>query len=159
MKYMLCNLFLMIIGFVGGIVFMIYRCGYILENRERMADKYFSYFNLLDKWLIYKERNYEFADYFYKNDIKSVAIYGMGKIGKHLRYELERAGMEIAYVIDEGESALYGKDAHYNLRDNLPIADAVIVTPVEEFEEIKDKILDNNRMLKVISLKEVLDGI
>lgn len=156
MKNILYSLFVAGMGFIGGVIFMIYRCGYILESERKRADKFFAYFNFLDNWLICKEQNYDFTDYFDKNNIETVAIYGMGKIGKHLKYELEKAGIKIAYVIDEGESVIYSKEAHYNLRDALPMVDLVIVTPTEEFEEIKKKILNNNKMLNVLSVDKII---
>ncbi len=136
---------------------MIYRCGYILEEKQKKSDKYLSYFNLLDRWLICKEKNNKFTDYFEKNKIETVAIYGMGKIGKHLKYELENAEIKIAYVIDEGERIIYSKEERYNLRDALPLVDIVIVTIIDEFEDIKTKIIEKNKMLKVISLNEIID--
>ncbi len=158
MKNILYSIFIAVIGFIGGVIFMIYRCGYILENQRKRANKFYTYFGFLDNWLTCKEQNYSFGDYISKNNIQTVAIYGMGKIGKHLKYELEKAGIEIAYVIDEGENIIYSKETRYNLRDVLPLVDLVIVTPMEEFEEIKNKILDNNKMLHVISVDEIISG-
>lgn len=158
MKNILYSIFIAVIGFIGGVIFMIYRCGYILENQRKRANKFYTYFGFLDNWLTCKEQNYSFGDYISKNNIQTVAIYGMGKIGKHLKYELEKAGIEIAYVIDEGENIIYSKETRYNLRDALPLVDLVIVTPMEEFEEIKNKILDNNKMLHVISVDEIISG-
>lgn len=155
MKGILWSLLLWIAGFCIGIIFMIYRCGYILNSKQRRVDKFYSYFSLLDQWLLCKERNYKFTDFFSKNNIKSVAIYGMGKIGKHLKYELEKDGIKIDYVIDEVDSVIYDK-AHYTLQDNLPLTDAVIVTPIYEFEEIRCKILNNNKNLNVISLDKII---
>lgn len=156
MKRINCGVFLVLIGFAGGIVFMIYHCGYILENKQKKVDKYFSYFKFFDQWLSCKEQNYDFADYFNKHGIKSVAIYGMGRLGKHLKYELEKSGIKVDYVIDEGEKIIYGEETHYNLRDSLPLVDAVVVTPIDEFEEIKEKILENNKMLRVVSVDKVI---
>lgn len=158
MKNILYSIFIAVIGFIGGVIFMIYRCGYILENQRKRANKFYTYFGFLDNWLTCKEQNYSFGDYISKNNIQTVAIYGMGKIGKHLKYELEKAGIEIAYVIDEGENIIYSKETRYNLRDALPLVDLVIVTPMEEFEKIKNKILDNNKMLHVISVDEIISG-
>lgn len=144
-------------GFLGGVVFTIYRCGYILEGKRKRADRFCAYFNLLDRWLSCREKEYSFVDFFHKNNIKSVAIYRMGKIGNHLKYELDKSGIQIKYIIDDGEDAIYGKEAHYNLYDDLPLVDAVIVTSIDEFEEIKDKILSKNKMLRIMSLEKVFD--
>lgn len=159
MKHIIKNVVVFLVGLTCGIVFMIYRCGYILEHCQKRADKFISYFNLLERWMTCREQNYPFTKFFYENNIKSVAIYGMGKIGKHLKYELEKAGIAISYVIDEEENVIYGKEEHYNLRDNLPITDIVVVTPVYEYEEIKKRILNNNSKLKVVSIEEVIDSL
>lgn len=156
MRHILSNLLLIITGFIGGVIFIIYRCGYVLKYERKRADKFYSYFNILDKLLSCKERDYNFAEFFNKKNIKTVAIYGMGQVGRHLKYELKKAGIKIEYVIDEGENVIYDEEMHYNLSDKLPLVDIVIVTPITEFEEIKNKILDNNKMLKVVSVSDIL---
>ena len=80
----------------------------------------------------------------------------MGRIGKRLKNELENAGIKIAYVIDEGETIIYSKEIHYNLRDILPAVDLIIVTPIDEFEEIRNRILDNNKTMNVISVDKII---
>lgn len=156
MRRILYSVVLAMIGFVSGAVFIIYCCGYILENKRKSADKFLAYYKFFDQWLNRKEQDYNFADYFYKHNINTVAIYGMGRIGKHLKYELDKAGIEISYVIDEGEKVIYDEETHYNLKEALPPVDMVVVTPFNEFEEIKNKILDNNRELKVVSVEKII---
>ncbi|MCM1154132.1 MAG: hypothetical protein NC489_15090 [Ruminococcus flavefaciens] len=156
MKCMVRGVTIWIIGIVSGIVFMIYRCGYILENSQKRTDKFISYFNLLDRWMTCKEQEHPFTRFFDENDIKSVAIYGLGKIGRHLKYELEKAGITISYVIDEEAYVIDRKEEYYNLRDNLPIVDIVVVTPIYEYEEIRKKILNNNNKLKVVSIEKII---
>ncbi|NBH84785.1 hypothetical protein D7X88_16345 [bacterium C-53] len=156
MKNIWQSIVLIICGFVVGIFYMIYRCGYILEGKQKRANKFYLYFNLLDQWMVCKEQNYKCSDYFHHNHIESVAIYGMGKLGKHLKHQLEEDGIQIRYVIDEGETIIYGKEEHYNLQDKLPLADLVIVTPIDEYEEIKTKILHKNNRLNVISISEFI---
>ncbi len=157
MKSILLKMFFGICGFLLGVIFIIYRCGYILEGKKKRADRFYAYFNLLDRWLSCKEQGYELVGFLKENNIKSVAIYRMGKIGNHLKYELDESGIEIKYVIDEEEDVIYGKEVHYNLQDNLPSVDAVIVTSVDEFEEVRDKILAINKILNVISLEQIID--
>lgn len=146
-------------GLSIGIIYMIYRCGYLLDSKQKMSDKYFSYFNLLEQWLECSQKGYKLSDYFYCHNLSSAVIYGMGKMGKRLKYELEKDGIAICYVIDEGENVFYEEADHCNLRDKLPFVDLVIVTPIAEFDEIKDRILNNNQELKVISLKELVSTV
>ena len=159
MRRIVLKVLLVICGFFSGVVFMIYRCGYILKGEKKRADRFFAYFNLLDRWLVCKEHNNQFKDYFHKNCIKTVAIYRMGKLGNHLRYELNKAEIKIVYIIDEWEDFIYDREVHYNIQDELPLVDAVIVTSIDEFETVKSKILKKNKMLNVISLETILDSI
>ncbi len=159
MRRIVLKVLLVICGFFSGVVFMIYRCGYILKGEKKRADRFFAYFNLLDRWLVCKEHNNQFKDYFHKNCIKNVAIYRMGKLGNHLRYELNKAEIKIVYIIDEWEDFIYDREVHYNIQDELPLVDAVIVTSIDEFETVKSKILKKNKMLNVISLETILDSI
>ena len=159
MRRIVLKVLLVICGFFSGVVFMIYRCGYILKGEKKRAYRFFAYFNLLDRWLVCKEHNNQFKDYFHKNCIKNVAIYRMGKLGSHLRYELNKAEIKIVYIIDEWEDFIYDREVHYNIQDELPLVDAVIVTSIDEFETVKSKILKKNKMLNVISLETILDSI
>lgn len=156
MRRVLGSLLLAVMSFAGGVIYIVYRCGYILENRTKKADKFLIYFKFFDRWLTCKEQNYDFAEYFNKRNITNIAIYGMGRLGKHLKYELEKAGIKIDYVVDEGEKVIYGDKVHYNLHDSLPLTDVVIVTPIDEFEEIRSRLIDNNKLLKVVSIDKVI---
>ena len=55
--------------------------------------------------------------------------------------------------------SIYDREVHYNIQDELPLVDAVIVTSIDEFETVKSKILKKNKMLNVISLETILDSI
>ena len=157
MKNLFLKLALILCGFLVGVIFMVYRCGYILEGQKGRERKFHSFFNLLDRWLECKENGNQFSEYFHENNIKSVAIYRMGKLGSHLKYELNKGGISISYVIDEMEDFIYDQEIHYNIQEKLPLVDAVIVTSVDEFEEVKNKILKNNKFLRVISMEDITD--
>ena len=69
---------------------------------------------------------------------------------------MEKEGIQVQFVIDEGETVIHEVDEHYNLQDKLSLTDLVIVTPIDEFEVIKGRILNNNKFLKVISAEEFI---
>lgn len=151
------SVLLVVMGFAGGVVYMIYRCGYLLDKRQKLLEKKEVYFDVLDRWLLYKEQKDSWADYFKDKHIESAAIYGMANVGKHVKYELEKAGVRVAYVMDQSEKVLYGTEDHYSLNDELPMTDLVIVTALMDFEKIKKEIQQKNPMLKVISVDEMLN--
>jgi phosphoglycerate dehydrogenase-like enzyme len=88
-----------------------------------------------NKWLELKQNNYRLKGYFENNNYKSVAIYGMGDLGKRLFRELADDGVVVSYTIDKN----IGVDDKYKmiaLSERLPEVDVVIVTAVSSFDDI-----------------------
>ena len=88
-----------------------------------------------NKWLELKQNNYRLKGYFENNNYKSVAIYGMGDLGKRLFRELADDGVVVSYTIDKN----IGVDDKYKmiaLAERLPEVDVVIVTAVSSFDDI-----------------------
>jgi phosphoglycerate dehydrogenase-like enzyme len=88
-----------------------------------------------NKWLELKQNNYRLKGYFENNNYKSVAIYGMGDLGKRLFRELADDGVVVSYTIDKN----IGVDDEYKmiaLSERLPEVDVVIVTAVSSFDDI-----------------------
>lgn len=87
------------------------------------------------KWLELKQNNCRLKEYFENNNYKSVAIYGMGDLGKKLFRELADDGVSVSYTIDRN----IGVDDKYKmiaLPERLPEVDIVIVTAVSSFDDI-----------------------
>lgn len=91
------------------------------------------------------------------NEIKSVIIYGFSGIGKGLKEILDAIGIKVLKIVDKNikESAeLYETTDRFwgyitNLSDKV---DAVIVTPISEGQEIKEKIVTKTSEIKVFSI-------
>lgn len=156
MEKVVIDIIIFICGIFVGCIFIIYRCGYLLENKQKKVDKFTTYFNLMDRWLSRKEQEDSIKEYFEKKHIETVAIYGMGKLGKHLKYELDESGIKLAYIIDNAGKFFYEDIQIYNIKDNLPEVDVIIVTPLMEYEEIKNKLLEKNKKMQVVSLEEIV---
>ena len=146
-----------IIGLIIGAIGMIFRCGFRVEKEIKEKNFYISYNELFNLWLYIELNNISFKNYFKKNGFHRIAIYGIGKLGVHLKREIERNGYEVAYIVDDGEKAFYTYRI-YSSRDNLPEADVIVVTPFLEYELIKKKISEKNN-INIISLKEVLEKV
>ena len=111
-----------------------------------------------DYWMTLRENNKHVADFLLQNDIKNVAVYGYGALGKHLVAELDSSEVSIKYIIDRNVRLNH---LQYDIRqpeDILPEVDAVIVTPVDEFESIyfalKKKM--KNRIISLLELTSEL---
>lgn len=110
----------------------------------------------LDKWLCIKEDGKSILDYLYELKCDSIAIYGYGILGRHLLTELENSDLVVKYIIDR---KLVGKVKDIEVvkpEDNLPAVDAIIVTPVWDFNEIEGY-LSSKCDCKILSLAEILN--
>lgn len=99
------------------------------------------------------EENLDISTLLKRNNIHSIAIYGMGVVGRHLAAELEKCSYQINYFIDKRviNRTLYKR---YSLEDNLPPVDAVIVTPISDFDSIYD-LLSEKMDTMIISVLEL----
>lgn len=115
-----------------------------------------SIMNILDRWLWLNESGKVLTSYFQERRYKSIAIYGLGMLGKHLLAELQNSQIRVSYGIDRR-----GKEWHYSFPvydtvSKLPEADVIVVTVAYEFEtiyrELKQKFTG-----KIISIEEILE--
>lgn len=121
------------------------------------SKKFTSYFNLFDSWFNAKEENRTVDELLLKHGIKTIAIYGMGKVGKHFAFELKDSKVSIKYIIDQKSlgDVIDGVPV-YTLADTLPAVDAIIVTVVFDFDNIKSK-LEEYCKYPIISLDEIFE--
>lgn len=126
-----------------------------LITSEKRSNKFCNYFKVLDQWLTLLENNTDIKLYFKNKGYHSVAIYGMGVLGKHLCKYLENSEVQIIYGIDQNTSKTNYDFPIYSLEHTLTEADAVIVTATFDFENIKHD-LSSHISCPIISLEEIL---
>lgn len=122
---------------------------------KRMSDKHLELMLLLNQWLKIKQEEKKVEDYFYRNRIKTIAIYGMSYIGERLFEELKNTDIEIKYAIDKNNESIYVDIDVLSVDEVLPKVDAIIVTPVYFFDEIKD-MLQKKTVCRIIYLEDVI---
>lgn len=116
-----------------------------------------SYYNLLVKWVTIYQSNRSVADFFVRNGYKKVAIYGLKELGVLLYDELDHAGIDIPFVIDQRADYI-NTDIEVELympEDDLPDADVVVVTACFYFDEIVESLKDKVKC-PIISLEEAI---
>lgn len=109
---------------------------YEIRKRETVLNTYENWVNLLiDKKMI--------SEWLGKNKYSHIAIYGMGRIGKHLLTELNNSDICVDFIIDRK----MGKQVQYyeNIPclegvDDLPRVDIIIVTVSGEAQDIISKL-------------------
>lgn len=117
--------------------------------------KFREYFELMDQWMMNREIGMSTANYCKKNGYKTVAIYGMGILGKHLYHELERDGIIVKYGIDRNGKSPFDELKLYRPEEELEQVDAVIITVTVSYGSIA-KMLEEKMNCSMISLEEVI---
>lgn len=127
------------------------------KSIQRAAnDKDKIYCRLFDNWLILNERGDTLEQFFKGKNIKEIAVYGYGKIGRHLVAQLSDSNIHINYVIDKRKDSMIADNIPcYQLSDHLPAVDAIVVTPICEFSEIRNK-LRKVTSTEIISMEDII---
>lgn len=115
-----------------------------------------SIMNIFDHWLWIKEDGKSLLSYFQAKRYKEIAIYGIGKVGKHLLTELKDSPIKVIYGIDKQGQRLQYSFPVYGMDAKLPKADVIVVTVAYEFEKIYRE-LKQKFAGRIISIEEVLE--
>lgn len=110
---------------------------------------------VFSKWMCMKSKGKTIAGYLTEKGYRSIAIYGMHYLGECLLEELKESGIEVRYAIDRNAASLYADVDILTLDDNIPKVDAVIVTAIWSFDEIK-KSISEVAEYPVLSLKDIV---
>lgn len=133
----------------------------ILLYIKKLAEKSYRlevYYNMFNKWLPCKGAK-RIGNYLVENKIHKIAIYGMGIFGIHLLNDLQDDNsINILYGIDRSVEKIDRDIKIYKPDDCLPQVDAVIVTAIFSFREIKEK-LQKKMDCPIISLEEIIKDI
>lgn len=115
-------------------------------------------FYILDKWLSLRLSGDNLESFFEDNDIKTVAIYGVGALGERLFQELQHSSVDVLYAIDRiAEHKDGGGLQIYNSNESsFPNADVIVVTPTQYYWDIVEK-LENKTAISIISLEDVIE--
>ena len=109
-----------------------------------------------EKWVSLLENNISISLFLLRNEIKHVAIYGMGEVGKHLINELRDTEVQIDYIIDRRYMKNSPRYKIVSPDSELPKVDAIIVTPLWDYENIYE-MLRRKCDYRIISALELVD--
>lgn len=110
----------------------------------KAKSRFSQYFQVTRRLLYCKNRGLSFADYLYKKNIRSIAVYGYKNLGQVLLDELKETKIEIIYFIDSKISAI---------EENIPVVkdvdqcdcskvDGVIVAELFDFYSLYRQWID-----------------
>jgi len=126
-----------------------------LEKKSEKVNKFKSYYNMLNQWLVLKGQGKSLEEYFTGNGYKTIAIYGMGEMGNRLYEELKDSDIEIQYAIDKAPGAVYSELEVREAEEEMDKVDVVIVTATFAYDEIKEE-LEDKFTCPIISLEDVI---
>ncbi len=127
-----------------------------MKTKKSVAN-YEAYYRIFYNWLKLKNEGKTLQSFFDDNYIKTLAIYGMGELGRQLYKELQVLNVNILYAIDKNAANIEEIDGLKIVTpdEKLEKVDAVLVTPVHFYYEI-EKMLDEKGISNVISLEDVV---
>ena len=107
-------------------------------------------------WFDKKQQKKNIADYLVDKGFLSISIYGLGAVGRLLYNELEDSPIEVKYGIDQERPYFFDNNRAFKPGEILEKVDAVIVTPVYYYPEIKETL--KKMRCPILSLKDVVDS-
>lgn len=126
-----------------------------IDKYKKMSDKHLSLFLLMNRWVKVTQNGKKLSSFLEKNDYKRIAIYGMSYVGETLWDELKEGMVEVVYAIDKQADGMYTDLKVVSPEERLEEVDAIIVTAITFFEEIKD-MLSHKVSCPIISLEDIL---
>lgn len=107
---------------------------------------------ILYNWVLKKENPYFLQQYFNKNNVSSVAIYGYSRLGKLLEEEIKKTTVKLAWIIDRkgvGISANVPVVQNVNQATNI---DMIIVAPIG----VSSELIHEYPNLTIVDIKEIV---
>lgn len=122
---------------------------------QNTSEKYLELFLLMNQWVKVKQEGKSIVDYLFHKGYKTISIYGISYAGETLFEEIKNSSIQIAYAIDQNADNICSEIKVLCPNDTLPLVDAIIVTPVYYFENIKEK-LESKTSADILSLEDIL---
>lgn len=150
--------------FVGAIGGMAYFNKKTFNEMKEKYNKQSAYYSLTQQWLLNKHENKELSEYLENYGYKKIAVYGMGTLSELFYHEIRDKEIKVKYFIDKNADEIYcGMDdipvvnlKEINMEEEI---DAIIVTPVFNFEEIERDLEELGVTTAVVSLEDIVYGI
>ena len=114
---------------------------------------------VLDDWMCLRDHEINISQFFRKYGYQNVAIYGMGKLGRHLLYELNKGKITVSFGIDKNnkkcKNAIGIEVDIYHPDQKMPKVDAVVITITNQYAEISS-MLSKIMGCSMITLEEII---
>lgn len=155
MKKRIINIISFFLGIMTGGCFVGNRMSEKLTERDKMSDKHLTLFLMMNQWVRNYQERRELYLFFEKKGYKKIAIYGLSYVGETLLNELKNTDIQVDYAVDRNIGREIEGVKVYSPEDMLENVDAIIVTAIMSFDEIKEK-LEEKVTCPIISLEDII---
>lgn len=142
-------------GAVAGAAACMQIKGKQFQEYKELAGKHLALMLVYNQWMVTKQEGKQITDYFHKEGIRSIAIYGMSYLGERLYDELKNTDIEVKYAIDKNADKIYAEIDILPPDGELPKVDAIVVTPVFFYSEI-ESMLRTKTNAEIVSFEDIL---
>lgn len=143
------------VGFLAGAYCIGVYSGKLLEKNQKAISELYQDKRFLADWLEMKTNGRKIAYYIRNKGYKEIAIYGMGILGKRLLDELMDTEVHVKYAVDQNADSIFDVLEIKKPSDELEHVDAMIVTAVPFYDEIRASLCDKVDF-PIVSLREFL---
>lgn len=145
-----------VLGVILGLKYFSSNMDKQIDEIENKKNKFWKMFLILEDWIKNEQNGKKIEEYLAKQNINTVAIYGMNHIGKLLYHQLKNSGISVKYGIDQRAEAMAEEGLNvYSPQMALEAVDAVIVTVVNDVEEIYTVLNDKTDSL-LLSISDIV---
>ncbi len=125
-----------------------------------MYDKWQKMSLCMDQWMKLREQKVTITTYFKDRGIKSIGVYGYGRLGRHLIWEIENEKYHIPWIMDQRYSVTNIDNKAYRLlspddTSHLQEAEMIVVTVLEDYYDIEAKLCKVVNV-EVISIEQLI---
>ena len=120
------------------------------------SSKFEMYLNLLSDWMYLYEKKKKISVYLKKYNLGKILIYGYGIFAKHLISECKEEEITIVGVIDKEKTCDVDGIRMYQMNENIPGADGIIVTAYYYMSDICEEIRKYHKDIPIYSISEII---
>lgn len=134
---------------------------WVLEQAYKKArdfeKKHLEMFRLVNCWLQKIQEGKDIIRYFEENDVHTIAIYGLGEIGKTLTMFLQHSNIVIRYGIDRNARLIHAYPFPViTIEETIEVVDLIIVTTFYDYDKIKES-LEKKTISRIMSLVQIIE--
>ncbi len=107
-----------------------------LNHYKKSCDKTITNLEVLEKWMLLKQKGISLSSHPNLKQVKHIAIYGYGLLGKLLLNEFNKSSIQVDFFIDKNATEYDDKICVQALSENLLPVDLIIVSLPNYYYEI-----------------------